>query len=468
MTSAKVLRRGYLLDNQCVIQKVLCHGIQWYIYKTNHAGNVLVVHESLVTRWRSQNLISDDVFHPVMIDGEPHAFYHEKDKLLISSVQLGPYPFDNLTAEAFASALKETREILPQISFADALFIERLSRLLPTYESSENIDDRKILGKWITSGVDIAFEHSERLAALLSWMSAEQLEKIGILAGFESFSFEESAVNSPITFEKTITSNEGVVLQKEDPFVLAGRLVLEKFFNERIIHVIRNLPRYQKMGISFPGAMILHGPPGCGKTYAIDRLVEYLGWPCYRIDSESIGSPYIHDTSKKIAQVFTEAFENAPALVVIDEMEAYLSTRSESAGNGTHHNEEVAEFLRKIPEAIDKKVLIIGMTNMLSIIDPAILRRGRFDHIIEVQMPTKEEVTLLLESLLSKLPTEANIDISVLAEKLAGRSMADAAYVVKEAGRLAVINDFESITNDLLKQALSLLPGEGEKRKIGF
>lgn len=104
-----------------------------------------------------------------------------------------------------------------------------------------------------------------------------------------------------------------------------------------------------------------------------------MGWKRFDIDASSIASSYIHETSKKTSEVFKAAIDAAPSILVIDEMEAFLSDRSRVT-TGTHHIEEVAEFLRRIPEAISKGVLVFAMTNMIDAIDPAVLRRGRFDH----------------------------------------------------------------------------------------
>ena len=87
----------------------------------------------------------------------------------------------------------------------------------------------------------------------------------------------------------------------------------------------------------------------------------------------------------------------SPAIVVIDEIDAFLAAR-DGHGAGQHRVEEVAEFLRSIPKAADNKVLVIGMTNRLDSLDPAVVRRGRFDHIIEVGMPTELEVLSMLSA----------------------------------------------------------------------
>ena len=201
----------------------------------------------------------------------------------------------------------------------------------------------------------------------------------------------------------------------------------------------------------------------------MERLIEFLDWPSYSIDSGSIGSPYIHDTSKKIADVFDRAIDNAPSVIVIDEMEAFLTDRNVGQASGMHHVEEVAEFLRRIPEATKNHVLVIAMTNMVDSIDPAILRRGRFDHIIEVEMPSAKEVESLLRSLFARLPIQDDVKIQELAEQLKGHPMSDIAFVVKESGRIAVKIGKETIDWDTLQAACRLLPPvKGQTRRIGF
>lgn len=215
--------------------------------------------------------------------------------------------------------------------------------------------------------------------------------------------------------------------------------------------------------------MILYGPPGSGKTYAVEQIGEFLGWPRYYIDCGTVGSSYIHETGVKINQIFDQAAENAPSIIVIDEMDAFLSSRRSSLQDDMHHTEELAEFLRRIPKASKEHVLVIGMTNRLDNIDPAFLRRGRFDHIIEVGMPMQGEIIAALWELLSELPTDDNIDLFSLSEALDGRPMSDLAFVVKEAGRLSAKAGRDTIDKTSLWEAIhSLPPAEKAAQKIGF
>jgi cell division protease FtsH len=157
---------------------------------------------------------------------------------------------------------------------------------------------------------------------------------------------------------------------------------------------------------------------------------------------------------------------------VIDEMESFLSDREQGGGAGGHRVEEVAEFLRRIPEAVKGGVLIIGMTNRIEMIDPAILRRGRFDHVISVAMPTEDEVRALLESLVAKLPTAPGLQLGPVASRLAGRPLSDAAFVVREAGRLAARAGKGHVDQDALDRAIATAPirdpADAPRPRIGF
>ena len=139
-----------------------------------------------------------------------------------------------------------------------------------------------------------------------------------------------------------------------------------------------------------------------------------------------------------------------------------------STASGTHHIEEVAEFLRKIPEAISHGVLVFAMTNMIDMIDPAILRRGRFDHIIEVKMASKEEIAAYLTAKFEELPVAEDASIDYIAESLDGHPFSDVTYILREAGKLAVKSGKDFIDKECFDKALSTLPQKEEKRKIGF
>jgi SpoVK/Ycf46/Vps4 family AAA+-type ATPase len=277
----------------------------------------------------------------------------------------------------------------------------------------------------------------------------------------------ESSTSSIIASNKHDGRN---IAPKTSHFELPGRIELTNFFNEHVVDIINNEERYKLLGINFPSAIILYGPPGSGKTYAVQKLTDYLEWPMFEVDASSIGSPYIHETSKKIADIFKRAIESSPSILVIDEMDAFLSDRE--AGAGQHRVEEIAEFLRQIPEATKNKVLIVGMTNRIDTIDSAILRRGRFDHVIMVDYANEEEILGMLKNSLSKIPKSDDINLVDASKRLAGRPLSDAAYVIREAARLAARSGKTFMDQESLNIALDETPvrdkNSEQHRPIGF
>ncbi len=478
------LPQGYELPDGSHIRTLLFSGDEWQIFDTNGSNNVLLSRPGLAERWNETGILDESLLGKISFGAESFRSLSSHKKYALTPVERGNFPESVVDALAFSLALNESRKLLDDVSFHDAIYVEQYSRLLPAWTLTPRVDDEMVLGTWIAGGVVISTDSFRRLTSLTGWMPAGDLAEIIEAAGFEvpadaGLLIRRRSASRTKTDEKTAladTTIESETLQSQSKptgptvFSLPGRPQLEGFFNEHIIDIIFNAEKYQAMGIEFPSAIVLHGPPGCGKTFAVERLVEFIDWPSHSIDSNSVGSPYIHETSKKISQIFDNAIDDSPSVIVIDEMESFLSDRRSGSTLGLHHVEEVAEFLRRIPEAIKNKVLIIAMTNLIDLIDPAILRRGRFDHIIEVSMPSRIEVNSLLNSLLSKLPKEEDLNMDKILDALTGKALSDSAFVVREAARLAAKTGKARLDQESIDSALNSLPKGKEKpnRRIGF
>lgn len=471
---------GFRLLNGRTLRFTLFGGEGWQIIETAERVRALIVLDLLEHRWLSTGLIEAGQFECFEYGAQQFHILPDIQSSALCPVNQSKSPDSKTEALAFAKAMNVTRSIDASSSLHDALYVEKLCRLLPVYSSETFIADDVVLGQWLTGGMRISISATEQLKQALTWLGSNHLADVICSAGFGSMA-------SPIAFKtkNDESDEEQLRLEKQGekpsvkatqracsvaPFELAGRAELSAFFNEHIIEIFRNSEQYATMGIVFPAPVVLHGPPGCGKTYAVERLVEYLGWPCFQIDASSVASPYIHDTSKKIAEIFDKAMEQAPAIIVIDEMDAFLVDRQ--GGSDQHRVEEVAEFLRRIPQVQKHQVLILGMTNRIDIIDPAILRRGRFDHIIKVDYASELEIHALLESLLSELPKDDDLDLVALASEMAYRPLSDVSFVVREGARLAVRSGKSSISQQYLQAALEVTTSRSEKDgsqyRIGF
>ena len=469
---------GFKLPDGAKARVALYEGADWQVYETQGGGRALVVYDELGARWQEAGLIDDGTLDAFQFgDHQLRAISCSPSQTLLP-ISEAKSPDNKAEALSFALALKATRDIDSESALQDALYVEKITRLLPTYSISSQAEDDVVLGYWLTGGASIPATSFRRLRQTMSWLGANHLKDVVQAAGFEVAEVMPLERKPLAPAEKTEAAPAEKVdeVKRAEPepnkvFELAGRPELEAFFNEHIVDIILHRDRYKALGIEFPSAVILHGPPGCGKTFAVDRLVDFLGWPSFQIDASSVASPYIHETSKKVAQVFDKAMENAPSVLVIDEMEAFLADRE--MGSGHHRVEEVAEFLRRIPEAVKNDVLIIAMTNRIEMIDPAIQRRGRFDHVIKVDFASEVEVQALLDKLLSSLPKESDVDSKPLAKELAGRPLSDVSFVVREGARLAARSGKERLDQASLLAALRSSParereGGESKRRIGF
>lgn len=467
---------GHRLPDGAKSMVALFGGSGWQILQTQGDGRVLLARDELADRWVKTGLVDEGTLTPVEFGKQRLRSISCGPSQVLCPVSDGKSPDTKSVALAFALALKATRAIDKESPLQDALYVEKVSRLLPTYSISSRTEDDVVLGYWLTGGASVSVKSFRRLRQMLSWMGASNLKEVVEAAGFEVAEIipterrRASATQQEVSRDTPPEGRLRDAVQGKRVFILPGRPELEAFFNEHIVDIVQNRDRYKALGIDFPSAVVLHGPPGCGKTFAVERLVDFLGWPSFQIDASSVASPYIHETSRKVAEVFDKAMQNAPSVLVIDEMEAFLADRE--MGSGHHRVEEVAEFLRRIPEATKNEVLIVAMTNRVDMIDPAILRRGRFDHVIKVDYASEDEVRSLLNKLLYNLPKEEDVDPVPFAKQLAGRPLSDVAFVVREGARLAARSGKDRLDQDSLVAAMKSAPArdrEGSsKRRIGF
>ena len=472
---------GFRLPDGAEARAALSEGEGWQILGTRGDGRALVAQQGLAQRWITSGLLKEGELETFQLGKRTFYSMSCGPSQVLCPVSEAILPGSKSEALSFALALKASRAIDEESPLQDSIYVEKATRLLPTYSISSSTEDAVVLGYWLSGGASIPVTSFRRLRQAVGWIDASQLKDVIQAAGFDVSEIVPRPDSKRVPAEIADTSSQPTEVEVRDAqgrgagkkglFELAGRPELTDFFNEHIVDIILNRDRYKALGIDFPSAVILHGPPGTGKTFAVERLVDFLGWPSFQIDASSVASPYIHETSKKVAQVFEKAIESAPSVLVIDEMEAFLADRE--MGSGHHRVEEIAEFLRRIPEAAKSGVLIVAMTNRIDMIDPAIRRRGRFDHVVHVGYASEVEVNALMHHLLSSLPKASDLDPAPIAKALAGRPLSDVTFVVREAARLAARSGKGKLDQESLKAALQSTPAreakpEEKKRRIGF
>ena len=221
---------------------------------------------------------------------------------------------------------------------------------------------------------------------------------------------------------------------------IAGMDELKQSLSQRVLWPLKHPEKALQYRLHLPNGILFYGPPGCGKTYFATKLAEELKWEMEFVSTASLGSAYQHETQGNIQKIFTKAEKYGHCVLCIDEIDGILSGRKETSGNSSH-NDEVNEFLVQLNECHKRGILVIGTTNRKDIIDPAALRAGRFDLLIEVKAPDLEMRKRLFEMYLANRPLAEDIDIAELAEMSDGYASSDVPFVVNEAALFAAIAD---------------------------
>jgi hypothetical protein len=288
---------GFELPDGQRLSSIVDSGPDWQIVGADQGQNrALVVQRSLMDRWVASGLLERDCAQRIEFGLVSFCAISSGPHHVLAHLANCRSPTTKADAMAFASALKETRAIDPDTSLHSGIYVEKLSRLLPTYDCGAKIEDDLVLGCWLTGGLNVSILPLRRIQKVLSWLSAENLSDVVKRAGFEVNELVPSGVSEvgadPVKRGR-LGRADREKLRTEKRFDLPGRQVLETFFNEHVIDIVQNRDRYKNLGIEFPPAIVLEGPPGCGKTFAVERLVEFLLIPAQAARHNEMMSPAV-------------------------------------------------------------------------------------------------------------------------------------------------------------------------------
>ncbi|KAJ3340886.1 hypothetical protein HDU83_006894 [Entophlyctis luteolus] len=206
---------------------------------------------------------------------------------------------------------------------------------------------------------------------------------------------------------------------------------------------------YLHLGIQPPRGVLLHGPPGCGKSMLANAIAGESQVPFIQISAPSIVSGMSGESEKKIREIFEEARQHAPCILFIDEIDA-ITPKRETAQREMERR-IVAQLLTcmddiSLDKTDGKSILVIGATNRPDSLDPALRRAGRFDREISMGVPDENSRRKILEKLCANLRLEGSFDFGLLAKQTPGYVGADLNALTSEAGMVAVRRIFKTIS----------------------
>ena len=213
--------------------------------------------------------------------------------------------------------------------------------------------------------------------------------------------------------------------------------------------------QFEKVGIEPPSGVLLHGPPGTGKTMLAKAVANETDATFIRMAGSELVQKFIGEGARLVRDLFELAEEREPAVIFIDEIDAIASKRTDSKTSG---DAEVQRTMMQLLSEMDGfedrgEVRIIAATNRFDMLDRAILRPGRFDRLIEVPEPDAEGRERILEIHTEGMPIDENVELSALAEMTDGFSGAELASLATEAGMFAIRDERTTVRMEDFEEA---------------
>ncbi len=234
-----------------------------------------------------------------------------------------------------------------------------------------------------------------------------------------------------------------------------------------IVDFLRNPRKYTQLGGKIPKGALLVGPPGTGKTLLAKAVAGEADVPFFSMSGSDFVEMFVGVGASRVRDLFRQAKEKAPCIIFIDEIDAVGRARSKGAQMGA--NDERENTLNQLLTEMDgfgtnSGVIILAATNRADILDKALLRAGRFDRQIHVDLPDVNERKEIFQVHLKPLKTDASLDIDFLARQTPGFSGADIANVCNEAALIAARNSAPVVTKDHFLAAVDRIVGGLEKK----
>ena len=249
---------------------------------------------------------------------------------------------------------------------------------------------------------------------------------------------------------------------------------------QEIVEFLKNPKKFQRLGGRIPRGVLLVGPPGCGKTLLAKAIAGEAEVPFFSISGSDFVEMFVGVGASRVRDMFEQAKKNAPCIVFIDEIDAVGRHRGAGLGGGNDEREQTLNQLLVEMDGFEANegVILIAATNRPDVLDPALLRPGRFDRQVVVPNPDVKGREQIIKVHMRKVPTAPDVDAKVLARGTPGFSGADLANLVNEAALLAARNnkrvvtmaEFEAAKDKVLMGAerRSMVMSEEERERTAY
>lgn len=238
---------------------------------------------------------------------------------------------------------------------------------------------------------------------------------------------------------------------------------------QEVVEFLKYPKKFDEVGARIPKGVLLVGPPGTGKTMLARAVAGEADTPFFSISGSEFVEMFVGVGASRVRDLFAKAKKNAPCIIFVDEIDAVGRKRGSGMGGGHDEREQTLNQILVEMDGFEQgqNVIVLAATNRADVLDPALLRPGRFDRRVHIGLPERADREAILKEHLKKKPVAKSVDIPALAGKTAGSSGADLANIANEAAILAARKNSKEITNTIITEAFEKVAiGPERKSKV--